>query len=406
MIGHLPVDRWWPLWLCGSSEILASQLFRFLIPVFATFLLSASSEQIGTLVSAFNLPVLFASAVIGPFVSRYSASGVVRTCAAVASGLLLLACVLQLSTGLGYGGLLVVCLLTGVAFLAFEVGFAVLVPHALPTDRLVPFNSRLEISQSVVHLLAPASIAVFSSPILSVYALGLLAALMALSALSCPVVRVPTQRLGGTFAQQLKRGFAFVAQVSPIRSLTLRLFIWNGVDAAFVTLLFPYWVTDSRVSPATVAACFALNGAGVVLGATAAGRLLRRIRLGTAVLGAMLIASICALTFVLVPPVDGLSQVVALMASALMGSMVAVYRVAHVSLRQALVPAALLAEVTGSMRFVTSLAIPIAPIVVGFSAAAVGNGTVLLAVSTAAMVFALISIPLSPLRRQFEAAAA
>lgn len=176
---------------------------------------------------------------------------------------------------------------------------------------------------------------------------------------SPPRERATDRHLG----RELKEGLTYLWQHKLLRSLCLLLLVVNAVGAGIVAILVLYVLEVLRLPEAGFGWLVAIYAIGGVLGALLAPRLSRRIPIFASLLASMLISSLAIIAF-------GIASTFTLIAIAatILGLAGTWWNVVTITLRQRLVPPALLGRVTSVYRMVAFCAAPLGAVAAGLLA--------------------------------------
>ncbi len=337
----------------------AEQVSLAAVPIIAVLALNAGPGEIGALATAQTLPFLLLSIPLGLLADRHSRRA-----------LMVLAEVLRAVSLLGLlaAALLGVMSLPLLAVLGFigaagTVGFSVaapaLVPALVPRDALAAANGRLELARSAAFAAGPALAGALVSWAGAAPAFAL-AAMLWVAAGALLWRRPEPARAGAPHRHpwvELKEGAAFVWQHRLLRPVLLTAVAWNIAWFVLQAAYVPHAVQSLGLSAGAVGATLAAYGAGMVAGALAASRLLRRLSFGHAVVLGPLV-SVAAMVLM----VATLAWPSGLLAGAsffLFGAGPIVWTITSTTLRQTVTPAAMLGRVSAIFLAVNTGARPL-----------------------------------------------
>ena len=324
----------------------AEQVSLAAVPIVAVLALNAGPGQIGLLSTAQSLPFLLLAIPLGLWADRHSlrrlmvAAEALRALSlalllwAVASGRLSIA----LLAALGFAG--------ASGTVGFSVAAPALVPSLVPRDQLGAANSRLELARSAAFAAGPAlagalvswagaSAAFVLATVLSNAAVALLLRLPEPSRTVAPA-RHPWL--------DLKDGAHRVWHHRLLRPILLTAVAWNlswfVLQAAYV----PYAMRSLGLDAGAVGLTLASYGAGMVMGALAAPRVLTAMPFGrVVVLGpAVSVAAMATMVATLVWPSGWLAGA----AFVLFGAGPILWTISSTTLRQTVTPPAMLGRVS------------------------------------------------------------
>ena len=325
----------------------AEQISLAAVPLVAVLALGAGPGEIGMLATAQTLPFLLLSIPLGLLADRVSkrrlmvAAEALRALAFV--GLLLASLAGQLSLAL----LALLGFLGATGTVGFSVAAPALVPSLVPRELLSAANGRLELARSVAFAAGPAlagalvawagaSPAFVLAAMLSASALALLLALPEPAAVALAPRRHPLT--------ELKEGAALVWRSPLLRPILFTAVAWNIAWFVLQAAYVPYAVRALGLSAAEVGFTLATYGAGMVLGALLAPRVLRALPFGQAILLGPVVSVMASAA--MVATLAWPSGVLAAASFFLFGAGPIIWTISSTTLRQAVTPSAMLGRVT------------------------------------------------------------
>jgi len=337
----------------------AEQLSLAAVPLVAVLLLGAGPGEIGLLAALQTLPFLLLSMPFGWMADRLP-----RRRLMVGAELLRAASLLGLlaavATGrLSIGGLAVLGFIGAVGTVAFSVAAPALVPALVPRAALAQANGRLELARSAAYAGGPAlggalvawagaSAAFVLATVLSIAAIALLWRLV-----EPPMApRAPRHPL-----REVQDGAAFVWHNPMLRPMLLTAVAWNIAWFVLQAAYVPYAIRVLGLGAGVVGVTLGAFGAGMVVGALMAPRLVRAMPFGRAIqLGPVVsVAAAAAMVATLVVP----SAWVAGLSFFLFGAGPIVWTITSTTLRQSLTPSAMLGRVGALFLTVNAGARPV-----------------------------------------------
>ena len=351
----------------------AEQLSLAAVPLVAVLALGSGVGEIGFLAAVQALPFLLLSIPLGLIADRMPR----RRLMVVAEGLRalsLLALVAMLWTGaLSIPGLAVVGFIGAVGTVAFTVAAPALVPALVPRESLGRANGRLELARSTAFAAGPAAAGALVAWLggAAVFVLGALlscgAAVLLLRVVEPPrPAPAPRHPL-----RDMRQGAAFVWQHEHLRPMALTGVAWNVSWFVLQAAYVPYALGVLGLGSEAVGITLACYGAGMVLGALLAPRVVARMAFGRAIqLGPFVsvLASAVMVSTLLLP-----SAVLAGLAFALFGAGPIVWTITTTTLRQSITPSALLGRVGAVFLTVNAGARPLGAALGGAVGAAWGE---------------------------------
>ncbi len=324
----------------------AEQIALAAAPIVAVVLLGTNEAGAGLLQTALTLPfILFAipAGMLADRISRRSlmAGAEALRAAALAAILLLIwlgAMTLPLLALLGF---VAVC-----GTVAYSVAAPALVPALVTSQQLPAANARIELARTVAFASGPALGGVLvgwlgAAPAFGFAAVLSVVAVVLLSGIHEPA-RAPAPRRHPR--QDVKEGAVFVLQHPLLRPVFITQVIFNTASFLLLAVFVPYAVRHLGLSATGVGATLAMYGVGMVAGALAATRVMRKVAFGTVIgLGPVtgfVAATVMALTiFIPSPLLAGLSFF-------LLGAGPILWVISTATLRQSVTPPSLMGRVS------------------------------------------------------------
>jgi predicted MFS family arabinose efflux permease len=324
----------------------AEQIALAAAPIVAVLMLGVGEGATGLLQTALTLPFILFAIPAGLLADRISR----RWLMAGAEGLraaALLAILLLI-----WSGLVTMPLLALLGFVAvcgtvvYSVSAPALVPSLVGPELLPAANARIELARTVAFASGPALGGVLVGWVGAAPAFGFAAALsmiavVLLSGIHEPARSAPPRRRP---LHEIREGAAFVAHHPLLRPVFITQFVFNTASFLLLAVFVPYAVHRLGLSATGVGATLSMYGVGMVVGALAATRLMRRLAFGTVIgLGpvtGLVAAAIMALTTVVPTPLlAGLSFF-------LLGAGPILWVISTTTLRQSVTPPRLLGRVS------------------------------------------------------------
>ena len=355
----------------------AEQLGLAATPMVAVMALGAGVGEVGLLAMAQTLPFLLLAIPLGLWADRHPRRQLMLA-AELLRAATLLGLVLALLTGTVSLALLAALGFAGaVGTVAFSVAAPALVPDLVPREQLGRANTRLELARSLAYAAGPALAGALVAYAGASAAFVLAAMLSAAAALLLwRVSESPRRPLPARHPLlELREGLAFVWQHTLLRPILYTAVVWNiswfVLQAAYV----PYAMRALGLDASGVGLTLACYGAGMVAGALLAGRLIARVRYGTAVVLGPLVSVMAALA--MVATLAWPQPAWAALSFTLFGIGPIVWTISSTTLRQAVTPLGLLGRVSAVMLTVNTGARPLGAALGGGVGAAWGEGACL-----------------------------
>ncbi len=324
----------------------AEQIALAAAPIVAVLLLGAGEGESGMLQTALTLPfVLFAipAGLLADRISRrwlMAGAEALRAVALIATLLLI---------GLDRLSLLLLALLGFVAVcgtVTYSVAAPALVPSLVSPQLLPAANARIELARTVAFAGGPAIGGFLVGWLGAAPAFGFAAALsviavVLLSGIYEPARMPPPRRHP---LQEIREGAAFVLHHPLLRPVFVTQFIFNTASFLLFAVFVPYAVRHLGLSASGVGATLAMFGAGMVVGALLATRVMRGLAFGSVIalgpIAGFVAATVMALT-TLVP-----SPWLAGASFFLLGAGPILWVISTTTLRQSVTPPQLLGRVS------------------------------------------------------------
>jgi len=324
----------------------AEQISLAAVPMVAVLTLGAGATETGLLSAAQTLPFLLLSIPAGLLADRRSRRGLLVAAEALRAVSLLALVLLAFNGQLSIASMAVLGFIGAAGTVAFSVAAPSLVPSLVERSELPRANARLEIARSTAFAAGPALAGALvgwaDGPPAFVLALVLSgAAVVWLRGLPEPArPALPPRHLW----HELRDGAHLIWRHELLRPIMWTAVAWNlswyVLQAAYV----PYAVNLIGLNAAGVGSTLATYGAGLVVGAVLATRVMRALNFGTAVIVGPLFSAAAGL--VMVATLWWPSAWLAGLSFFLFGAGPALWVVSSTTLRQTVTPAAMLGRVS------------------------------------------------------------
>jgi len=390
------------LWTGQTISLFGSAISDLGLPLIAVVLLHATPAQLGLLTALGALPGAGLALLIGVWVDRWPRRSLMLL---ADSGRALLLAMLPL---LAATGLLQFAWLAGIAALgsvcsvSFEVASLAFLPSLLPAEDLLTGNSRLAISSSLAEIAGPPLAALLISWLSAPLAVLLDACSFLCSALCLALIRQPGVLIRPVLQvehvstrRQISEGLRVLLGDPRLRALAIYTGLRSFFGGTFAALYLIY--TFRLFGALACGLLVACGGLGAFVGSWIAPCCARRLGSGRALITATLLFGVLAFGTPLAagpPPVA-----FALLAlSQLVGDVgFSIYTISEISLRQQLVPQALLGRVNACLHMLSTAALPPGALLAGLLSELIGIRLTLL-VGACGMVLAVACLCASPLR--------
>jgi MFS family permease len=389
-------------WLGETVSLIGDQITLIALPLVGVLALHADAAEMGYLVAAALLPNLLCSLHAGVWLDRHGRRRQAMIATALARAALLATIPIAYLLGvLTMAQLYIVSFLIGTLSVVFFVAYSTLFVALVPRDRFLEANSLLNGSRAFSFVAGPSIggllVQVFSAPgALIADSLSFLVSAFSLG--SIHPTEPPTED-----AQRghLKAGIAYIRRSPIIRASLLATATINFFNFVFWALFLLYATKTLDVQPGLLGLVLGAASVGGVLGATATGRISRRIGVGPAfIAGSVLFPA----PLVLVPLAGGADWTIVVFlfaAEFVSGFGVMILDITGNSIKAALVPDRLRARVAGAYMVVNYGVRPIGALIGGALGTWIGLRPTLWIASIGAIAGVLWLLP-SPVLRLRE----
>ena len=364
------------LWGAYTVSRLGSQITLLALPLTAVLLLGASATETGLLVAARSASSILPGPFLGAWVDRRERKPILvgaNLASAIVIGSVPVAAMLGMLT---ISQLYVVAYLAGVLSTAGELARSAIMPGLIGRERLVAANSSMQASGAFTQIAGPslggALVQALSAPI----AMAFDAASFVVSAAALALVRarevIAPREEGRRIWHDAVEGFAFVRGQDVLFRSVVAIGLANIEWFAVLALLVVYATDELHMPPALLGLAIAAVGPATLVGAAAAGPMIRVLGLGRVMIVALtfeavsrLILPFAAGSAVQVAIVVGLTQ-------ALVGFTEALWFISSRTLQQAVTPDHLQGRVGAAVYFVAFVVAPPAALGAGILGDAIG----------------------------------
>lgn len=379
------------LWVGQGVSASGSAITAVAMPLVAVVTLRASPVDMGVLSALTVLPHLVFGLPAGVWVSRVSRRRVMI--AADLGRAVLLGAVPALSAVglLRMEHLYVVAVLAGLLTLLSDTASMTLLPALVPRASLMQANSASMLNQTVASTTGPSVAGVLTQVASAPFAIAVDALSFLVSAVASFLIREPPLPAVAPGWYRLLAGLRELFGSPVLSALTVSATIASLAGAAQVPLVVLYLVRDLHWPPLLVGVAITVAGVAAVVGTLVAPAYSRRLGIGRAYVSGQLLASLTGAVLAI-----GWLPLV-LLAQLLAGLGMPLYGVPQRTLRQALVPEHLLAEVTATWRTLVIGGQTVGALAGGLAATYLGVRATLL-LSCAGMLAGVAVAARSPLR--------
>lgn len=377
------------LWGGQSLSMVGSQVSILALPAVAVLKLGASPFAVGLLGSFEMLGYPVFGLIAGVLVDRVSHRKTMVVCE-LGSAVALSA--VPLGAWLGFldmALLYAVAVVAGISRIFFGVAYQAIVPNIVSDDDLVDANAKLSLSSATAQVGGPSLGGFLLALVRPATAVLVDVASFVVSALSIIALRPPKAqaqppeppaqaapaKTAGTVYSDIVAGLRIAFGDRRLRSLlgasaTVNFSYHVGFAVFFI---FAYRRLD--LSSVAVGVDFAVGGAGAIIGAAVATRIMNALKLGPSlILG---VTGIMASNWLLPAAALALAPVLIGASMFLFGFSLSVYNIGQITLRQRLTPKELLGRISATFITLTWSAVPVAFAVGGLLGNAFGATTTL-----------------------------
>ena len=389
------------LWTAQTVSAFGARITREGLPIMAVTTLGASAATLGVLAAVASGAALASPLATGGFIDRHR-----RRPLLIGADLLRAAVLIAIPIAAGLGVLTLPQVLTAAALVAaasvvFDIASHSYLPSILGKAELVEGNSRLAATESVAEVGGPALAGLLFQWLSAPIAVAANAVTYLVSAGFLATIRnpeaAPAESPPDHWTRDVTQGFRLAwsdPHMRPLLLMTAAQGLFGGVFSALYVL---FAVRTLGLTPAMLGLAIGAGGVGALAGAVIAPRLSHRLGQGRAIIVAIAGAALAVLITPFAPaaPVAGLA---ALIVSQVIGDAFAVAGgVLTASLRQTLLPQAVLGRVAGAFHASAGAMSVIGALGGGLLGQAIGPRAALLIAALGFLIPALIAV-LSPLR--------
>jgi predicted MFS family arabinose efflux permease len=376
----------------------AEQISLAAVPIVAVIALNAGPGEIGALSTAQTLPFLLLSIPAGMLADRWSRTRLMVAAEALRALSLLGLLVLVLQQSLSLPLLALLGFVGAAGTVGFSVAAPALVPALVPKDDLARANARLELARSIAFAAGPAVagalVAWAGASIAFAFAtaLSVCAVLWLLRLPSAPVLPAAARR---RLLDELREGAGLVWRHPLLKPVMWTAVVWNIAWFVLQAAYVPYAMRHLGLDAGGVGLTLGCYGAGMLIGATLAARAARALPFGAAVLLGPLMSVLAAAA--MLASWWWPHAAWAALSFVLFGAGPLVWTVTTTTLRQTLVPARVLGQVSAIFLTVNTGARPLGAALGGVIGAHWGEGACIALAAVGFVVQALL-ITGSPVR--------
>jgi MFS family permease len=366
------------LWAGETVSQFGSQVTLLAVPTVAILVLHAGPFQIGLLSALEFLAFPTLGLVAGVYADRLRRRPIMIGCDL---GRLLALGSIPVAFALGaltLEQLYVVALLVGIFTVFFDVAYQSYLPALVDRPNLIEGNTKLEVTRSAAQITGPAVAGFLIQWIGGARAVAVDALSFLLSAIAILTIKKPEPEpkpgtaSGATgFIPEMREGIDVVFKnpiLWRIAACTGTSNFGSNMIFGAVFLIFAY--RDLHLSAAVVGIIFGIGSVGWLVGALLASRAARTLGLGLTLAVAIAVGSLANLAIPLASL--GAAPVILSALGLITQTMVPIYNINQVSLRQAITPDRVQGRMNATMRTIVWGTIPIGAFIGGILGTAIG----------------------------------
>jgi hypothetical protein len=406
---------WWPksglwrhpaflrLWAAQIISAFGSRITRTALPIIAVLALDQGGAALGALAALQFGPGVALALVAGGLVDRGDKRRILVACDLVRAALVASLPIAWWAGALTMAHVCIVAAGVGAASALFGIADGALLPALIGPALLGEGNAKLEATEATAEITGPPAAGVLISALGAPVAVLIDAASYLWSAaflwrLPAPPV-APAPAPVGALRDDLAVGLRAVFGHPLVRPLVIAEIAWHVVGGVFAALYSIYCLRELRLSEAAFGLVIGAGGLGAIVGAIAARHLPRGGGLGpTLIVG----SAISVLSIAFVPAaahVRPIAAIALLAAHQIVGDgALMVSQVNAVTLRQTVLPAALLGRASAAIHACCGGALLISAVVAGLVGAAGGAEAALVGAVLIGLAAPLALLPLRRLR--------
>lgn len=340
------------LWAAQAVSAFGARITREGLPILAVTTLAAPPLALGALSAMAGAAALVLGFAAGGFVDSRPRRPILvwadlaRLAALVTVPIAAALHLLSLPQVLIVAGLIAAC------SVVFEMASHAYLPGLVPAERLVEANSRLATTESLAEIGGPALAGLIFQVLAAPFALLFTSATYGVSALFLGAIRgqEPPPEPHAHEAAGITQGLRLAWDQPVVRPLLLMTMVQGLAGGVFGALYVLYVLRTLALPTSLMGLAIACGGVGALIGAWLGPALARRMGMGPAIIVALVAFALSALAIALAPS-DRTGATLVLMATQIGGDAFGVAAmVLMTSLRQALMPQAVLGRVSGAFQ--------------------------------------------------------
>ena len=324
----------------------AEQIALAAAPIVAVLMLGVAEGETGLLQTALTLPFILFAIPAGLLTDRIPRRKLMAGAEALRAAALFSILLLVWFGGLTLPLLALLGFVAVCGTVAYSVAAPALVPSLVTPEQLPSANARIELARTVAFASGPALGGVLVGWVGAAPAFGVATALSVIAVVLLAGLyepkRAPAPRRRPL--QDIREGASFVLHHALLRPVFITQFIFNTGSFLVLAVFVPYAVRHLGLSATGVGTTLAMYGVGMVVGALAATRVMKRLAFGTVIglgpVAGFAAAGVMALTTVVPSPA------LAALSFFLLGVGPILWVISTTTLRQSVTPPRLLGRVS------------------------------------------------------------
>jgi Na+/melibiose symporter-like transporter len=366
------------LWAAQVVSAFGSRITRTALPIIAVTTLDQPDSVIGVLMAMQLAPGVVLAMFAGGLVDRGDKRRLL-----IGADLLRAAVVASLTVAWVLGvlsmvHLIIVGAIVGAATALFQITDTSYLPTLIGKDQLSDGNSKLESTEAVAEITGPASagllIAAIGAPLAVVVdALSYVWSALWLGRIEARAAVTPTPPVAKrSLGEDLRVGLRAVFGHRHVRWIVISHMMWSICGGFFIALYTPFCLRELALSKAMFGVIIAMGGVGSLGGALISRGLVQALGLGRTLVLASAMSLVCA---VFIPLASGSLAVVItflILHQLLSDGFSVAFVIQAVTLRQTVLPRAVLGRANAAIHVCTASLLPISALAAGFIAEAIG----------------------------------
>jgi predicted MFS family arabinose efflux permease len=324
----------------------AEQIALAAAPIVAVLMLGVGEGATGLLQTALTLPFVLFAIPAGWLADRMSRRWLMAGAEALRAVALFAILALIWSEFLTLNLLALIGFVAVCGTVVYSVAAPALVPSLVPPRALPAANARIELARTVAFAGGPALGGFLVGWIGGAPAFGFAAALSVVAVVLLAGIyepaRAPAPRRHPL--QEMKEGASFVFQHALLRPVFITQFIFNTASFLILAVFVPYAVRALGLSASGVGVTLGMYGAGMVVGALLATRVIKRLPFGAVIAIGPITGFVAAVVMALTTLVP--SPLLAGLSFFLLGAGPILWVISTTTLRQSVTPPSLLGRVS------------------------------------------------------------